>query len=747
MEALRVSLETYNVEVLKAMADHLDLVPKGKSPRKAWLVEKLARAIVRRAGDEAVVASLSRAQRGLLALVLEAGGQAERGALAPPMMLSSLVRLPQGQGEEGVLPSLEEVLHSLLLKGLLVNLTEPPGYSTRRTLDPVHKVGVPPEVIQALPRELLILPRPDLDEQEMEEPPHVRHGSVEEFVRQLFFAWAELRRQPGRALKAGGIYKRDLRRVSESIGLDLEEHEERARHIIDLLIAAGLLREGEKYISAVEDEKARRFWRRDLAEQLKIILDTLTVMQHEELELDLTPLSEVRMGYQVSRTFYPFDMYRKLLELLKELVHIQWFPFPAFVSLLNRGVPGSFVLPQSVLQNLYKQLSWYSWGGSKEDRRANLESGLRKVDRGVALQVLERLLELGVVMLGYEEGQGRKPSALRLSDVAKAALDGTDGQTGEGRGQVILQPDFQLLALGPVGLSTLATLERIAAREKVETAAVSYRLTRESVYAALQEGETVKSLLAFLEEVTHLPVPQNVTRTLREWGMQHQRIVVRPRGMVVQVDAPEILERVLEEPRLRDRLVRLDERAAWVPSEEAERVQRRLRSLELLPAVSRGPEADLPDSLRWDDGLLWPRKGLPSIYVTGTLRRFAEEEEGAWRLTQCSVRSAVNAGLEVPDLIERLEAMAGHALPEEWQKRLRVWGAHYGNARAAEVHLLRFESAESLEELREVDRRLRRWLKPLNGAAQLAVVEDKRWEAVVAALEEWGVPIEEGRFW
>jgi hypothetical protein len=107
----------------------------------------------------------------------------------------------------------------------------------------------------------------------------------------------------------------------------------------------------------------------------------------------------------------------------------------------------------------------------------------------------------------------------------------------------------------------------------------------------------------------------------------------------------------------------------------------------------------------------------------------------------------VNAGLEVPDLIERLEAMAGHALPEEWQKRLRVWGAHYGNARAAEVHLLRFESAESLEELREVDRRLRRWLKPLNGAAQLAVVEDKRWEAVVAALEEWGVPIEEGRFW
>jgi hypothetical protein len=91
--------------------------------------------------------------------------------------------------------------------------------------------------------------------------------------------------------------------------------------------------------------------------------------------------------------------------------------------------------------------------------------------------------------------------------------------------------------------------------------------------------------------------------------------------------------------------------------------------------------------------------------------------------------------------------MTGRSLPDEWEKRVKAWMAHYGEAQTAEVRLLRLESAEVLEELRSSDRHLSRWLRPLTKKGNLAVVNEKHWDEVLELLAEWGVTVGEGRWW
>ncbi|MEA3397713.1 MAG: hypothetical protein U9R05_09660, partial [Chloroflexota bacterium] len=61
--------------------------------------------------------------------------------------------------------------------------------------------------------------------------------------------------------------------------------------------------------------------------------------------------------------------------------------------------------------------------------------------------------------------------------------------------------------------------------------------------------------------------------------------------------------------------------------------------------------------------------------------------------------------------------------------------------------LLRFENTEALTGLRKADKRISRWLRPLSKKSNLAVVNEKQWEEIRVLLAEWGVTIEESRWW
>ncbi len=747
MEPLAVSLEAYNAETVKLIAYTLGLIAENENARKDVLVGKLQRAIPARAASRDLIAGLPQAQRAALALTLARGGQIALRELVRPLVLSGLARLEDSAPLAKIkLPLVEDIAAELLRTGLLLNLTTPDSSSTKRTLGSPRELAIAPEVLQVLPQDLLKFPDLPPVSFAVPAPPRVVVAAFEDYVRRLFFIWAELRRQPAKTLKSGGLGKRDLRRIATGLALDLETEEETLRSCLALLRAAGLTRETTEQVIALDDAKALGFWENNPVAQLRLLLEAYPNV-NLQLDFDISPLLEAGYGYQQIVAQSSGPKHREILDLLRQIPGDTWFSFAMFMGLLNRGRAGDFMFTPQLVDSYYQRLGWYSWRENLEKKRVELARMLQETEAAALWQLLIPLSELGSLELGYAE-QGGLPVALRPSAVARAAFGGEMAEFPSANGQIILQPDFQVLALGPVPLQILAALEYCAVREKLQPAAVSYRLTRDSVYAAFQRGQSPAALLAMLAEVTGQPAPQNVARTVQEWGAQHERIVARRDVLVLQADSPAMLTTLLADAEVGALLHPLDESTAWASSDHASRIERRLWQLAQLPAVSRGPQADLPHSLRWDGDALCARHPLPSLYVVGALRRIAEETEHGWRLTQKSVRAAATSGLAIPDVVALIVQMTGSPLSPEREKQFKAWGSHYGAAQTAEVRLLQLENAETLAELRKADARLRRWLRPLTPrAGNLAVVNEKHWDEVLSVLEEWGVAVEEGRWW
>jgi len=751
MESLRVSLETYYAEIIDTIAAAND-IPNAEEHTKSELVNLLVEKIPRRAGDPATMAALSEAERAALAVTLKYGGQSPPSQVAVPLVLGGLIRLENVDVGPDTLPELNDVLESLLRQGFLVNLTPPVDRATRREFWPLRAIGIPPEVVRELPKAELSVPEPQLELLLTSPPERVAQRPMTDVLRHLFFVWAELRREPASALNQGGIYKRDARRLARSMGLPFSEYEDEIRFLVDILVEMDLLVETKDEIFVNEAENPMQFWEQSLDAQAKRVLSVIITLG-SEIKVDLTSLQGGRGYYYRSISPRPVDvLYAEVMDIFGKMTDNVWFPLETFLGLLNGDRPGTFLFSQQTVTELYRELQWRSLQTDTSAYEARLEQALRTVERQTLKQILVHLKDLGVVMLGYADEED-SPEALRLTPLAHAAITGQPYEdVGAQLGQIVLQPDFQVLAMGPVPLSTLARIEHIAEREKVQPAAVTYRITRNSVYYALQADETLPSLLHFLEKVTEMPVPQNVERTLREWGAQHERIVLRQPVLVLQVDRPERLQALQQDEHLGEVLHPLDATTAWVPSHSALKVEQRLWELEMLPALSQGRDKDLPHSLTWDGGgRLRARHPLPSLYVVGNVARFAEaveEDDDGWRLTPKSIQAAVSTGADVPEIIARVEEMTGATLSPEWEKRLKAWGSHYGDAQTAQVRLLRFETPKALAELRASERRLRRHLHPVGeNTGHLAVVKEGHWDEVRALLDEWGVAVEETPWW
>jgi len=113
--------------------------------------------------------------------------------------------------------------------------------------------------------------------------------------------------------------------------------------------------------------------------------------------------------------------------------------------------------------------------------------------------------------------------------------------TGEGEGAVVtpapdapsmpggpawvVQPNFEVVAY-PAQLDAAALgLLRAAEAVRFDEHSVTYRLTRESVYAALEGGMTLDTLLGGLERASAAPVPGGVRSTVQGWAARRERLV------------------------------------------------------------------------------------------------------------------------------------------------------------------------------------------------------------------------------
>ncbi|WP_407569473.1 helicase-associated domain-containing protein [Deinococcus altitudinis] len=90
----------------------------------------------------------------------------------------------------------------------------------------------------------------------------------------------------------------------------------------------------------------------------------------------------------------------------------------------------------------------------------------------------------------------------------------------------VVQPNFELVVypaqLNPEGMELLAAAEAL----RFDDHSATYRLTRESVYGALEDGLTLEALLAGLEWFSATPLPPGVRSTLSGWAARRERLVL-----------------------------------------------------------------------------------------------------------------------------------------------------------------------------------------------------------------------------
>ncbi len=153
--------------------------------------------------------------------------------------------------------------------------------------------------------------------------------------------------------------------------------------------------------------------------------------------------------------------------------------------------------------------------------------------------------------------------------------------------RLIVQPNFQVFALGPVPEATLARLELFADRVKADRSAFEYTLSHAAIYRGQKAGVSTEQIIAFLEQASGTALPQNVLRTLQEWGEQHERIVFHHFVALCEAQSPEMMAELWNEPAIQPYLQQhLTPTVALLRKGRVQALRETLLQRDLLPALS-----------------------------------------------------------------------------------------------------------------------------------------------------------------
>jgi hypothetical protein len=369
----------------------------------------------------------------------------------------------------------------------------------------------------------------------------------------------------------------------------------------------------------------------------------------------------------------------------------------------------------------------------------------RLEQRFVAQVMADFLFQMGLVELGFDAATS-KPTAwsvFRLTPLGTAVFKNATLETTSAAGQIIIQPNFQILAMGPVPLNLLAQLDLFAERQKVDSRAFEYHLSRESVYAAQQMGYTVAEVEQFLTAVTPNDLPQNVSRSLAEWAAHHERIVFRRHVTLLQAADEALLEQLLNGEETRQMLARpVGNAVALVKSKRQPQLVEALQNIGILPAVSgANPKAADKSVMVAENGRIQPVHAVPSLHLRGRLVRFAEEAKDGWQLTETAVRRAGGSKKKAQRMIDELHKLNRGRLPKIIEEKVKAWGGYYGQAAVGTMTLFEFRDQETLAELCQLAE-LKELLHPFPaGKRALAVVDGESVTAVQSILTRLGVEI------
>ncbi|MDJ0520680.1 MAG: helicase-associated domain-containing protein [Planctomycetota bacterium] len=160
-------------------------------------------------------------------------------------------------------------------------------------------------------------------------------------------------------------------------------------------------------------------------------------------------------------------------------------------------------------------------------------------------------------MLGFLEAAVKDDTivAWRLSPVGARVLGAEVSDLDTGLQPMLVNPDFEILVLPEGDVSdVIHTLDGYAQRVKTEDV-VHFRLTKESIEAAVGAGRSVKDFTAFLEARSRGDVPQNVIYSIKSWAGA-VTFATLEKGVVLKTEDEVALERILQFPEMQALVIR-----------------------------------------------------------------------------------------------------------------------------------------------------------------------------------------------
>jgi hypothetical protein len=593
------------------------------------------------------------------------------------------------------------------------------------------------------------------------QPARVETGAPTTLLRDLYLYWDAVRRNEVSLIQAGFVGKRWLKEINKA-----------------LLVPDPLLEDAQR-----EDETGRLYLLRQLLESLGLIQkdrgclcptgkDALHIPPFwsqawtEQVQACLAAWSRSggHAGLGSSANVYnPRYAYarRIVLNALKTLTPEVWWEIEDLVERVE-AQDTDFLFPEhSKIEN--SRSSWYySYSGSyyANQRETLLKTFGTLEDRFIHNCLAGFLFQLGLVELGYGQDndtlQGFRlvpESRTILSNEPSEQISRSPSQVQDESdrahltGKLIVQPTFQLLAIGPVSLALLAQLDLFADRERADQGAFEYRLSRESVYRAQQLGMDAVQVIRFLEQASETELPQNVRRSLDEWAAHHERIVFRTGVSLLQAANAGLLNTLMEQTDTGQFIARsVSPQVALVRTNQQPQLISTLIAQGVFPAVSGAqPEAADGNVIIQEDGTIHPIHAVPSLHLRGRLSRVAEEaDDGGWRLTPASVSRAGGSQGKVLRLLEELSKLHRGQLPETLVEQIKAWGGYYGNAAVETLTLIEFRDQSALDELRRHPE-LHKYLAPFPaGNRAFAVVQADKLTHVKKILDHFGVRIKDG---
>ncbi len=384
------------------------------------------------------------------------------------------------------------------------------------------------------------------------------------------------------------------------------------------------------------------------------------------------------------------------------------------------------------------------------------KSGWEDVERQVIISMLTGpLYWMGLLSLGYAKsqtlGEGVEPSAFRLTQ-AGAWLLGLAKQPEfiETGGRVLVQPNFTIIAMEPISDAVLIAIDEFAESQGGDRA-ITYHLTRQSVYQAQRQGWTAKAISAFLEQHQGAPIPANVQRSLDEWQLQHQRITFHRSAPVVQYadvkalnGARQALQQAGRTTQSLAPLCDLIENGTADGAAPAGQLSAVLNAAGWLPLITPANDgaAHAQNSLRINEaGEVLFKESVPSLFALSQLQPFIEQDGDRSRISAPSIRAAMAKGIPLDQLLGVLKHLSGGPLLAKVETNIRAWAGFYGNATLRAVHLLELSSLEVLNNLLN-DEQVGAYLRPIDaGVYPLAFVDAANVDLVRNTLIERGVTL------